>query len=91
MLPMFHFTERRIEAHVCICFAAYKIYKELKRIVRIVGINLSVDEVLNVARAISTIRTRMPENNDVLKKTLFLTKKQKAIDYLFNLLALRLE
>ena len=24
MRPMFHFTERRIEAHVCICFVAYK-------------------------------------------------------------------
>ena len=29
MRPMFHFTPRRIEAHVCICFVAYKVYKEL--------------------------------------------------------------
>ena len=27
MRPMFHFTPRRIEAHVCICFVAYKVYK----------------------------------------------------------------
>ncbi|WP_437373150.1 IS1634 family transposase [Maribacter litoralis] len=33
--PMFHFTERRIEAHVCICFVAYKVYKELERILKI--------------------------------------------------------
>ncbi|MCI7021714.1 MAG: transposase, partial [Prevotella sp.] len=32
MRPMFHFTERRIEAHVCICFIAYKVYKELERL-----------------------------------------------------------
>jgi transposase len=25
MRPMFHFTERRIEAHVCICIIAYKV------------------------------------------------------------------
>ena len=25
MRPMFHFTPRRIEAHVCICFVAYKV------------------------------------------------------------------
>ncbi|MBR3529955.1 MAG: IS1634 family transposase [Bacteroidaceae bacterium] len=62
MRPMFHFTERRIEAHVCICFVAYKVYKELERIARIIGINMSVDEVLNVARTITTIRMRMPEN-----------------------------
>ena len=24
--PIFHFTERRIEAHICICFIAYKVY-----------------------------------------------------------------
>ena len=28
--PMFHFTKRRIEAHVCICFLALKVYKELR-------------------------------------------------------------
>ena len=27
---MFHFTRRRIEAHVCICFVALKVYKELE-------------------------------------------------------------
>ena len=91
MRPMFHFTERRIEAHVCICFVAYKVYKELERIARIIGINMSVDEVLNVARTITTIRMRMPENNEVLTKTLFLTEKQKAIEPLFKLSDLKLE
>ena len=26
MRPIFHFTEKRIEAHICICFIAYKVY-----------------------------------------------------------------
>ena len=76
---------------VCICFVAYKVYKELERIVRMVGINMSVVEVLNVARTITTIRMRMPENNEVLTKTLFLTEKQKAIEPLFKLSDLKLE
>ena len=42
MRPMFHFTERRIEAHVCICFVAYKVYKELERIIKLAGINMSI-------------------------------------------------
>ena len=25
--PMFHFTRKRIEAHICICFVALKVYK----------------------------------------------------------------
>ena len=36
MRPMFHFTEHRIEAHVCICFIAYKVYKELERLFAII-------------------------------------------------------
>jgi len=29
--PMFHFTRKRIEAHICICFVALKVYKELEQ------------------------------------------------------------
>jgi transposase len=34
MRPMFHFKTERIEAHICICFMAYKLYKELERVIR---------------------------------------------------------
>lgn len=40
--PMFHFSPQIIEAHVCICFIAYKVYKELERLLKISGSNLSV-------------------------------------------------
>ena len=50
MRPMFHFTQKRIEAHVCICFVAYKVYKELERILKCANTNLSVDKVLNIAK-----------------------------------------
>lgn len=39
--PVFHFTEKRIEAHVCLCFVAYKVYKELERIINEVGMGMS--------------------------------------------------
>ena len=29
---MFHFTPKRIGAHICMCFVALKVYKELERI-----------------------------------------------------------
>ena len=89
--PMFHFTERRIEAHVCICFVAYKVYKELERIIKLAGINMSIGDVLKVARTIITVKVNMPENRDVYVKTLFLTKRHKDIEPLFKLSALGLE
>ena len=36
--PMFHFTPWRIEAHVCICFVALKVYKELERLLKLSNI-----------------------------------------------------
>lgn len=84
MRPMFHFTERRIEAHVCICFIAYKVYKELERVIKSNGIGLSVEKVLETAKTITTIRVKMPENRKVYTKTLFLTEKHQTIKPLFE-------
>ena len=85
MRPMFHFTERRIEAHVCICFISYKVYKELERLIAIKNIGMSVDDVLDAAKTITTIKVRMPESENYFTKTLFLTEKHLAIKALFDL------
>jgi transposase len=82
--PVFHFTENRIEAHVCICFVAYKVYKELERILRTNAINLSVDKVLDIARTITTMKIRLPLSNETLTKTMLLTARHKLISRLFD-------
>ncbi|MDR0318509.1 MAG: IS1634 family transposase [Nitrososphaerota archaeon] len=82
--PMFHFTPKRIEAHVCICFVAYKVYKELERILRLSGINLSVDKVLNIAKTITTLKIKLPACGEILTKTMLLTTKHKSISRLFE-------
>lgn len=84
MRPMFHFTPRRIEAHVCICFVAYKVYKELDRILKINNINLSVDKVLSIAKTITTIKVRLPFSNTIMSKTMLVTAKHKSIALLFE-------
>lgn len=85
MRPIFHFTERRIEAHICICFVAYKVYKELERVIRHAGIAMSVDKVLDIAKTIITIDVRTDGVRGVSKRTLFLTEEQKAIKQLFEM------
>lgn len=85
--PMFHFTERRIEAHVCICFCAYKVYKELQRLLLLIGMDgISVDTVLSIARTITTIRVRLPQNDSVITKTMLLTDRQRQLQPLFEAL-----
>ena len=85
MRPMFHFTERRIEAHVCICFVAYKVYKELERILRLTGIGLSVDKVIDIAKTIITIDIKTDGMTGTERRTLSLTEEQQAIKPLFDL------
>jgi hypothetical protein len=69
MRPVFHFTPRKIEAHVCICFVVYKVYKELERVLKLSEINLSVDKVLSIAKTIKTIKIKLPLSNQTLIKT----------------------
>ena len=78
MRPMFHFTERRIEAHICICFVAYKMYKELERKIRLTGIPLSVDKVIDIAKTITTIRLKLP-NGELYTETLYTSALQESI------------
>ena len=79
--PMFHFTEK---AHVCICFVAYKVYKELERILKVSGINLSVDKVLNIAKTITTIKVKLPDSGETITQTMLITPKHKSIAKLFD-------
>jgi transposase len=84
MRPMFHFTPKRIEAHVCICFVAYKVYKELERILKLSGINMSVDKVLNIAKTITTLKIKLPSCGETLTKTMLITAKHNSIRQLFD-------
>jgi transposase len=82
--PMFHFTKKRIEAHVCICFVAYKCYKELERILKNNGIKMSVDKVLSIAKTITTIKVKLQQSNETINKTMILTDRHKSIAKLFE-------
>lgn len=81
--PMFHFTRRRIEAHVCICFVALKVYKELERLLKLSGINMSVDKVLALAQTVVTIQMTLPKNKQVINRTM-LMKRHLRIAPLFS-------
>ena len=78
MRPMFHFTQKRIEAHICICFVAYKVYKELERTIKELGIGMSVDKVLFYARTIPTLRFKLP-NGEAHTERLYTMPQQERI------------
>lgn len=82
--PMFHFTERRIEAHVCICFVALKVYKELERILKASHCPYFIDNVLKIAETIVTLEIARPENGDTITRILYISPEERAIAYLID-------
>lgn len=86
--PIFHFTEKRIEAHICICFVAYKVYKELERLLYLFGLEMSVDTVIKIAKTITTIQLKLPLNGTTLTQTLLLNPEQRLLQPLLEALGL---
>ena len=76
--PVFHFTECRIEAHICICFMAYKIYKELERLLKTLNIDLSVDKVVDIAKTILTVKVKLT-NGTTAEKNILTTAEQRLL------------
>jgi len=83
--PFYHRLPRRIHAHVCISFAAYKVYKELERQLREKKSDLSPEQAIDIAKSIYAIKVRTPTTNQTITKVLYLTEKQQELAKLFNL------
>ena len=74
---MFHFTRKRIEAHICICFVALKVYKELERMLKVSEVKMSVDKGLALAKNITTIQIKLTLNKEVYTQTMLMARHQK--------------
>lgn len=60
--PVYHYLKRRIEAHICISFCAYKIYKELERQLKQEGSELSPAKAIEALTTIYGIRIILPKS-----------------------------
>lgn len=82
--PIYHRKQKRIEAHICLTFVAYKVYKELERQLKEKKSDLSPEKVIEILQSIYQIEIKNPVNNDSLKKTMLLTDEHRHIQSLFN-------
>ena len=81
--PVFHHKRERIEAHICLNFVAYKIYKELERQLKEQQSSLSPERVIEIIQTIHEI-TLVTPNNELIKQTLILSEEQKEVQNLFQ-------
>ena len=83
--PIYHRLQRRIEAHISINFASYKIYKELERQLKLKGSDLSPEKAIEIAKTIYSIKVYIPSLKESISKTLVINDEQKYLVNLFEL------
>jgi len=82
--PIFHWVRRRIEAHICIAFVAYKVYKELERQLKEKQSGLSPEKAIDIAKTIYCIEVVTPYQKHYVSKTLLVTEEHKYLAKLFD-------
>lgn len=82
--PVYHYKQRRIEAHISIAFVAYKVYKELERQLNEKEANLSPQKAIEIAKGIYTVEIQLISTGKKLRKTLFLNESQKKLAKMFG-------
>lgn len=83
--PIYHHLKRRIEAHICIAFAACKIYKELERQLKEKKTGQSPEQVIDILKTVYSIEFETPYSTQKYKRLLLKTDGQKEIVQIFNL------
>lgn len=77
--PIYHRLKDRIEAHICICFTAYAIYKELERLLKSNNIELSAEKAIEQIKEIRQLRYTLPKSRQVKTKILQPTEVQELL------------
>jgi transposase len=83
--PIYHRLQRRIEAHICITFTAYKVYKELERQLKKRKSKVSPAKAIEIAENIIEVTTQLPQNGELKSKVLLLTEEHKLLNEIFDL------
>ena len=82
--PVFHRLPRRIEAHICISFVAYKVFMELERQLKEMKSGMSPLKAIEIAENIFEINAILPNSKRKITKLLTDKQRELATFELFN-------
>ena len=77
--PIYHQLRDRIEAHICISFTAYSIYKELERVLYQEKSSLSVKKAAELTHNMYQITYQLPDSKHIKKKLLGMDDQQREL------------
>ncbi len=63
--PIYHRLKNRIEAHICVCFSAYAVYKELERLLIINKLGISPGKAIEQIKEIKQLKYTLPKSRQV--------------------------
>ena len=82
--PIYHRKQSRIEAHICIAFVAYKVYKELERQLKQKESKLSPEKAIEIAKTIYSIKIIHPITQNITYSTIIKTQEQTNLAKMFK-------
>jgi transposase len=82
--PIYHRLKHRIEAHICIAFTAYKVYKELERLLNEKQAGFSPEKAIEIAKTIYSINATKPKSGEQVTRVIITTEEQIALATLFE-------
>ena len=82
--PIYHRLKQRIEAHICIAFTAYKVYKELERLLKEKNAGFSAEKAIEIAKTIYCINATKPKSGEHVTKTIITSDEQRSLAELFG-------
>lgn len=82
--PVYHRLKDRIEAHICVSFTAYCIYKELERVLLQEKSSLSLKKAAEVTHNMYQITYQLPDSKHVKTKLLKMDDEQQELYKIIN-------
>lgn len=77
--PIHHYRRRRIEAHICIAFVAYTIYKELELLLRQNKISMSPKRAAELTQNMYELEYILPESGEKKRQLLRMDEEQQQV------------
>ena len=77
--PIYHRLKHRIEAHICISFTAYSIYKELETVLYKENSNISIERAAELTHNMYQISYTLPESKQLKSQLLKMDDQQAEI------------
>lgn len=77
--PIHHYLKRRIEAHICIAFVAYAIWKELERTLKAHKLIMSPKRAAELTQNMYELEFRLPSSNENKWMTLRMDDEQQTL------------